>query len=233
MSKSYDNTIPLFAPRAELRKLVFSIVTDSREPGEPKEVEGSALFQLYQAFASPHETREMRTAFEEGIAWGEAKERLYERIDAAIAPLRERYHALIAEPAQIEERLLEGAAKARTLATPFLAELRRAVGLRSVARASAAQVADQPKTAVLPQFKQYREADGRFYFKFVDGEGRLLLQSVGFDSPREAGRCVAALKQGGYLIDGETLSVDGVQAAALAEGAGADEVRAALAALAS
>ena len=56
MSKSYDNTIPLFAPRGELKKLVSSIVTDSRAPGEAKETEGSALFQLYQAFASAEET---------------------------------------------------------------------------------------------------------------------------------------------------------------------------------
>src|SRR5690606_40400630 len=51
MSKSYDNVIPLFAPREQLRKVVFSIVTDSRAPGEPKDTEGSALFQIYQAFA--------------------------------------------------------------------------------------------------------------------------------------------------------------------------------------
>ena len=175
----------------------------------------------------------MRTAFEEGIAWGEAKERLFEHIDAAITPLRERYHTLIAEPAQIEERLLEGAEKARALASPFLDELRHAVGLRSLAHASAARVADQPKTAVLPQFKQYREADGRFYFKLVDGEGRLLLHSVGFDSPRDAGRWVAQLRQGAaFAVKGDDISVGGTPVATLAEGAGAEELRAALAALA-
>src|SRR5690606_13793118 len=81
MSKSYDNTIPLFATRAELRKLIASIVTDSRAPGEPKEVEGSALFQIYQAFATPEETEAMRRAYAEGIAWGEAKQLLFERVD--------------------------------------------------------------------------------------------------------------------------------------------------------
>ena len=63
MSKSYDNTIPLFVPRDELKKLVFSILTDSRGPGEPKDTEGSALFQLYQAFGSAEETRAFAQAF--------------------------------------------------------------------------------------------------------------------------------------------------------------------------
>ena len=82
MSKSYDNTIPLFAPRAELRKLVFSIVTDSRAPGEPKDPAGSALFELYQAFATAGETAAMRKAYADGIAWGDAKQALFERIDS-------------------------------------------------------------------------------------------------------------------------------------------------------
>src|SRR5690606_34053464 len=67
MSKSYDNVIPLFAPRDELRRVVFSILTDSRAPGEPKDTEGSPLFQLYQAFASAGETAAMRAAYAEGI----------------------------------------------------------------------------------------------------------------------------------------------------------------------
>ena len=90
MSKSYDNTIPLFAPRDVLKKLIFSIVTDSRAPGEPKDTEGSALFQLYQAFADADETAAMRAAFADGIGWGDAKQRLFERVDREIAPLRER-----------------------------------------------------------------------------------------------------------------------------------------------
>ena len=78
MSKSYDNTIPLFAPPAELKKLIFGIVTDSRAPGEAKDTEGSALFQLYQAFASAEETAAMRAAFADGIGWGDAKQALFD-----------------------------------------------------------------------------------------------------------------------------------------------------------
>src|SRR3546814_1982398 len=95
MSKSYDNTIPLFAPRATLRKLIASIVTDSRAPGEAKDADNSNVFQLYQAFASADETAAMRREFEQGIGWGDAKQRLFERIDSEVAPLRERYETPI------------------------------------------------------------------------------------------------------------------------------------------
>jgi tryptophanyl-tRNA synthetase len=125
MSKSYDNTIPLFAPRAQLQKLIGGIVTDSRAPGEPKTVEGSALFQIYQAFATPAETDSLRQAYADGIGWGDAKQRLFERIDQEIAPMRETYLALLADPAKIEHILLAGAAKARALATPFMGTLTR------------------------------------------------------------------------------------------------------------
>lgn len=216
MSKSYDNVIPLFAPPAELRKRVFSILTDSRQPGEPKETEGSALFQLYQAFASAQETAAMRTAFAAGIAWGEAKQAVFEHIEHAVAPMRERYDALIAQPALIERKLLEGAAKARAIATPFIAELRHAVGLRSLSSAAAPTAAPRQRSQALPQFKQYREPDGLFYFKLVDGEGGLLLLSRGFESPREAGQAVARIKQGGE-VGGVAELAEGVTAAQLDE----------------
>lgn len=216
MSKSYDNVIPLFAPPAELRKRVFSILTDSRQPGEPKETEGSALFQLYQAFASAQETAAMRTAFAAGIAWGEAKQAVFEHIEHAVAPMRERYDALIAQPALIERKLLEGAAKARAIATPFIAELRHAVGLRSLCSAAAPTAAPRQRSQALPQFKQYREPDGLFYFKLVDGEGGLLLLSRGFESPREAGQAVARIKQGGE-VGGVAELAEGVTAAQLGE----------------
>lgn len=198
MSKSYDNTIPLFAPPAELKRLVMSIVTDSRAPGEPKDTEGSAVFQLYQAFATAEQTEEMRHAFAEGIGWGDAKQRLLARIEEQVAPLREQYAQLIARPAQLEEILQEGARKARDITVPLLDGLQRAVGLGTFAapRAAAAPKA-RAAAAKLPQFKQYREADGRFYFKLVDGNGTVLLQGDGHDSPREAGQLIARLRREG------------------------------------
>jgi tryptophanyl-tRNA synthetase len=196
MSKSYDNTIPLFAPRGELKKLIASIVTDSRMPGEPKEPEGSHVFQLYQAFASAEETRRMRQAFADGIGWGDAKQQLFERIDAEVAPLREKYEALIAQPVEIEAILRDGAQRLRAkYAVPFMAELRHAVGLRDLSQQPSAARGKSAEKAALPQFKQYREKDGRFYFKLIDGQGELLMQSNGFDSPKDAGQLIAVLKQ--------------------------------------
>ena len=201
MSKSYDNTIPLFCPPAQLKKLIGSIVTDSRAPGEPKTVEGSALFQLYQAFATPDETAAMRRAFADGIAWGEAKQMLFERIDREIAPMRARYDDLMAHPEKVEAALQIGAQRARALAQPFVQRLRAAVGLRSLSAGQAGpQGAHKAGKAQLPAFKQYREADGKFYFKLVAADGRLLLQSTGFDAPREAGQAIARLqKEAGAL----------------------------------
>jgi tryptophanyl-tRNA synthetase len=196
MSKSYDNTIPLFAPRAELKKLIAGIKTDSRAPGEAKDTEGSALFQIYQAFASPQETAAFAQAFASGIAWGEAKEQLFERIDREIAPMRARYEHLMAHPQEVEALLLQGAHKARAVATPFMTSLRQAVGLRGLAQA-ASKTSTKAAKAEAPSLKQYRETDGRFYFKLVDAKGALLLQSLGLDSPQAAGKAIALLKAQG------------------------------------
>ena len=198
MSKSYDNTIALFGPREQLKKQIMSIVTDSRAPGEPKSTDGSALYQIYRAFADDAEAAAFAQAFADGIAWGDAKQRLFERIDAEIGPMRERYQHLIAHPEEVEQMLLRGAEKARAIATPFIRELRHAVGLRPLqAAAQAGQAAEAIKTEVRASFKQYREQDGRFYFKLVDATGQVLLQSRGFDSPREAGQAVKRLQTDG------------------------------------
>jgi tryptophanyl-tRNA synthetase len=222
MSKSYDNTIPLFAPRELLRKLIMGIVTDSRAPGEPKTTEGSALFQLYQAFASADETAALAQAYADGIAWGEAKQVLFERLDREIAPLRGVYEDLMRDPARIEHILKAGAEKARAVATPFTAQLRHAVGLRPLVSApSSAKTPKASKTAT-PSFKQYREQDGLFYFKLLDAKGHTLLQSRGFAAPRDAAQTIARLqKEGRAALD--ALAGD------LNPGGDADAVHAALA----
>jgi tryptophanyl-tRNA synthetase len=198
MSKSYDNTIPLFAPRVELKKLIAGIVTDSRLPGEPKDIEGSALYQIYQAFASVQETQAMQEAYKNGIGWGDAKQMLFERIDQEVAPMRETYESLMNNPAQIEAILLKGADKARQIGTPFMQSLRQAVGLRGLGGLQAAAKSEKkPVKAAVASFKQYREADGKFYFKLVDAQATVLLQSRGFESPKEAGTAIAQIKAEG------------------------------------
>ncbi|MFG5776944.1 tryptophan--tRNA ligase [Comamonas sp. J-3] len=194
MSKSYDNTIPLFSTPAQLKKLIGSIVTDSRAPGEPKEVEGSALFQIYQAFASQDETAALRQAYADGIAWGDAKTMLYERIDREIAPLRERYNHLMTHPQEVEAVLQQGAEKARTQVAPLMQKLRHAVGVRPLTPASTAATAKAQAKHAGASFKQYREKDGKFYFKLVRADGAVLLQSQGFDAPRDAGVMIGQLQ---------------------------------------
>lgn len=195
MSKSYDNTIPLFASKVELKKLIAGIVTDSRLPGEPKDPDNSHLFTLYQAFSSAEQSISFRQALIDGLSWGEAKQALLETIDAEVAPMREKYEALMAKPELIEQQLQHGAEKARAIAAPLMKDLRYAVGLRNLGDVSLrAKIVAEKKT--LPVFKQYREKDGKFYFKFLNGNGDLLLQSHAFDTPKQAGECIAELKVG-------------------------------------
>jgi tryptophanyl-tRNA synthetase len=130
MSKSYNNTIPLWLPEKQLRKAIMKIVTNSLEPGEPKDPDDSALFSLYAAFANQEQRDTMREAYREGIAWGQAKQETFELINNDLIRGRERYEALMAEPEHIENALKEGAEKARAFATPFLARIRDAVGIR-------------------------------------------------------------------------------------------------------
>ncbi|MDD2727629.1 tryptophan--tRNA ligase [Malikia sp.] len=224
MSKSYDNTIPLFAPREQLKKLILGIVTDSKTPGEPKDTEGSALFQIYQAFATPEETAAFAQAYADGIGWGDAKQRLFERIDSEIAPMRATYEELMTYPERVEALLRAGAAKARAVATPFTARLRHAVGLRPLQALAETRV--KTDKAALPSFKQYREKDGLFYFKLADAKGRVLLQSRGYASPKHCGEAIAHLKAQGWSASPALHEM-----AAVAEGASAAEADAALQAL--
>ncbi|HEY1130417.1 MAG TPA: tryptophan--tRNA ligase [Roseateles sp.] len=201
MSKSYDNVIPLFeGGSAALRDAVARIVTDSKLPGEPKDPQGQALVTIYDAFATSEQRVAFRAALRGGLGWGEAKQQLVALIDGQIGPMRERYAELMAHPEKLEATLQAGAAKARAIAVPFLKTLRAAVGLRPYTDTATTAVARAEKAA-LPVFKQYREADGRFYFKLLSADGQLLLQSSGFEQGREAGQWVARLKREGLVAD--------------------------------
>ena len=217
MSKSYDNHIPLFAPGNRLKKLIGGIVTDSRAPGEPKDVAGSSLFQIFQAFADERETEALRQAYANGISWADAKQTLFERLEQELAPMRLRYDALMSDPGRIEDILLAGAVKARKLSMPFMAKLRHAVGLRHL-RSEANSKSLKATKSALPSFKQYRESDGKFHFKLVDAQGRLLLESEGFASPRDAGLAISRLqKEGAAALPDMTALLAPAQGIAAAE----------------
>jgi tryptophanyl-tRNA synthetase len=132
MSKSYNNTIPLFADEKPLRKLIMKIKTNSLEPGEPKDPNDSTLFDIYKAFATPDEVAEIEKRYAEGIAWGEMKQVLFEYIDEHIKPARETYQRLIDDPATVEAELRKGAERAREISAPYLAEIRDAIGIRKL-----------------------------------------------------------------------------------------------------
>ena len=130
MSKSYGNTIPLFLPEKKLKKHINKIKTNLLEPGEPKDPDSSALFQIWQAFATESQTAEMRREFASGIAWGEAKRRLFELVNEQLREPREKYMQLLENPAQVEDVLLEGAVKARKQSSELIKKVRSAVGIR-------------------------------------------------------------------------------------------------------
>lgn len=132
MSKSYDNTIPLFLPPKKLQKAINKVKTNLLEPGEPKDPDDSTVFQIWQAFASAEQIAQMRQAFADGIAWGEAKKQLGALINEQIGEARDRYDALMANPAEIEQALQAGAEKARAEAKRLLADVKHAVGIRKL-----------------------------------------------------------------------------------------------------
>ncbi|MDG1580733.1 tryptophan--tRNA ligase [Pseudomonas sp. GOM6] len=210
MSKSYDNTIPLFGTAKQLKDAIARIVTDSKLPGEPKDADGSHLFTLYQAFASQAQQAEFRAELEGGLAWGEAKNRLYQLLEGELGEARERYNALIAKPADLEDILLAGAAKARKIATPFLGELREAVGLRSFREQVQVAGSEKKKAAKSARIVSFRDDDGSFRFRLLDAAGEQLLLSKAFTDGKGAGQASKALQSGAELdvrVEGLAFSV--------------------------
>ena len=194
MSKSYDNTIGLFLPPNQMRAAIAQIVTNSKLPGEPKAKDDSALFAIYQAFATAEQSAALADAMADGLAWGEVKSRLGDLVESKIAPARERYQALLAKPSEVEEILIAGAAKVRLESMPFIARLRDAVGLRSLVSLVPNSVkAESKKAAKLTTFK---DSEG-FRFKLVAADQKtVLLESIAFDDARSCGQMMAALKAG-------------------------------------
>nr|ADI22082.1 tryptophanyl-tRNA synthetase [uncultured Planctomycetales bacterium HF0200_11L05] len=130
MSKSYKNVIPIFLNKDDLRKKIMKIKTDSKEPGEPKEIEESSIFNIYKAFASEKLTAELTNKYKEGIAWGKAKELLFELLEEKINPLRKNYEELIDDRTGLEKILMSGAEKALEVSTPIINRVRQVVGIR-------------------------------------------------------------------------------------------------------
>ena len=130
MSKSYGNAIPLFLNDKQLKKHINKINTNSLLPGEVKDPDSSAVFQIWKAFATPEQAAAMRMEFEQGIGWGDAKKQLFELVNEQIKGPREKYFELLEHPAQIESILQSGAARAREQSAELIKKVRSAVGIR-------------------------------------------------------------------------------------------------------
>ncbi len=131
MSKSYNNTIPLFAPSKKLRKIVMSIVTDSTPMEDPKDPDTCNVFALYRHFSTPEQQAALAARYRApGMGYGEAKQTLYEAMEARLAEPRERYMYLLDHGAEVEEVLVEGAQRARSLARQTMERVRNAAGFR-------------------------------------------------------------------------------------------------------
>ncbi|MNT08016.1 Tryptophan--tRNA ligase [compost metagenome] len=211
MSKSYDNTIPLYSSAKDMKKAISRIVTDSLAPGEAKDPDSSHLFTLFQAFSTPVQTKEFRSELLQGLGWGEAKSRLFELLDNELGESRERYHQLIERPSDLEDILQHGAKKARAVATPFLNELREAVGLRSFVSQVQVAKGTKKKVAKAARFVSFRDEDGSFRFRFLSAGGQQLFLSRPFKDAKDAGIIVKSLQKLNALDIGreEPLSSEG------------------------
>ena len=197
MSKSYDNVIPLFeGGEKALREAIMKIVTDSKLPGEPKDPDSTSLTALYDAFASHEERNEFRKKLQEGLGWGEAKEIVFQKINSEIGPMRERYEAYMQEPEKVEAILREGVERIRPMARALVDQCCNAVGLRTFKPLQEKKAAAKAKKSKA-SLKQYREKDGLFYFKLVNGQGKTLLTAGGLPSGKEVGAHLQSFKASG------------------------------------
>ena len=130
MSKSYNNTIPVFNPEEELRKVIMKIKTNSLEPGEPKDSSDCNIFNIYKATSSIEKVDNLQKLYDEGIAWGEAKKILFEELNSFLRPCNKEYSKIIKDKSYVEKTLIEGSEKALSISGPIIKEVRQAIGIK-------------------------------------------------------------------------------------------------------
>ena len=132
MSKSYGNVIPLLESEKKLRKSIMKIVTNSLEPGEPKDFNDCTLFELYQHFANEKDVLTFKQSYKDGISWGEAKEILFNAINKELKPVREKHSKYIEDKGLINDLLNDGAKKARVIAQEKISKIREVIGIKDI-----------------------------------------------------------------------------------------------------
>ena len=130
MSKSYNNTIPIFSDEKTLKKSVMKIKTNSLEPGEPKETSDCNLFSIYKTIASDAEIEDLKKRYQDGIGWGDAKNILFESLHDFLTPFNAEYENIIKDKSYVESVLVEGATKAKEFSQPLIEEIRKSVGIK-------------------------------------------------------------------------------------------------------
>ena len=128
MSKSYDNTIPVFAPESELKKKIMRIITDSKTPEESKNPDESTIFQLYKHFANAEEIEKLKQMFiNGGMGYGTAKTMLFEKINSVLSAPRTEYERLMNNTDEIDNILKNGAERAKLVADQTIAKVKKAM----------------------------------------------------------------------------------------------------------
>ena len=131
MSKSYNNTIPIFADELVIKKAVMGIVTDSKGVDEPKESEGNTIFELYKLFTNPDETKAFADQFKKGgLGYGDAKKMLLDKITETFKPFQKKRNELENHPKKVETILANGAKKVRAISHVTMQLVREATGLK-------------------------------------------------------------------------------------------------------
>jgi len=132
MSKSYGNVIPLLESEKALKKSIMKIITNSLEPGEPKDSENCTVFDLYKNFASDDEILSLKKAYDEGISWGDAKDKLFHKINSQLEPIRDKYDQLHQDKNYINDVLNDGAKKARLHAIEKISQIKEVIGISKI-----------------------------------------------------------------------------------------------------
>ena len=132
MSKSYGNVIPLLESENVLKKSIMKIVTNSLEPGDPKDSKDCTIFNLYKNFADETEIKSLQKAYDDGIAWGEAKQLLFNVINTELEPIRSKLVGLKEDNDFINDLLSDGAKKARIIAKDKISQIKEVIGITQI-----------------------------------------------------------------------------------------------------
>jgi tryptophanyl-tRNA synthetase len=132
MSKSYGNIIPLLSTEKQLKKSISKIVTNSLEPGDPKDSSNCTVFALYKYFATKQMIDELKDDYKNGISWGDAKNKLFEVVNNTVRPIRQSYETLLEDRDLINDLLSDGSNKVRPIAKELLDSIRSSVGINKI-----------------------------------------------------------------------------------------------------